>query len=66
MPTYEYICKAHEDHEIVEEFQQYDDPPPRCPQCNVIMERMMSRVAMNFVGPGFYVNDSNDKESTIK
>jgi putative FmdB family regulatory protein len=62
MPTYEYACKACDEHlEVVQSFK--DDPLTECPNCGGQLRKVFGAIGIAFKGSGFYRNDSRPQES---
>lgn len=62
MPMYQYKCS--ECKEIYEKEQSMkDDPLKYCPMCekDTLFRKPYTNIAMQFNGPGFYVNDYKGK-----
>jgi len=47
--------------EIYRPISEYNAPPPKCHECQVEMVRVFSPPFIQFVGPGFHVNDYPSK-----
>ena len=57
MPTYEYACKACDEHiEVVQSFK--DEPLSECPACGGSLRKVFSPIGVVFKGSGFYKTDS--------
>jgi putative FmdB family regulatory protein len=58
LPVYVYRCRSCKRIlEVDRPFSQYNDPPPRCPECGGETVRVFTTPFIQFVGPGFHVND---------
>jgi putative FmdB family regulatory protein len=56
MPIYEYECRKCKAH--TEVFQKITDKPPvKCRKCGGRLEKLISAVAIQFKGSGWYVTD---------
>jgi putative FmdB family regulatory protein len=56
MPTYEYACRACQEHlEVVQGFK--DDPLTECPACGGQLRKVFGSIGISFKGSGFYRND---------
>jgi len=67
MPTYVYVCAAcKKQHEIVQKITE--EPIKECPSCHAeALDRVVpGTVAIQFKGPGFYINDYPSKGSCDK
>ena len=63
MPLYEYECKKCG--KRVERIEKMDGPHLRkCPHCGGLVDRLMSRPAIQFKGSGWYVTDYARSSST--
>ena len=57
MPTYEYACRACDEHlEVVQSFR--DDPLKECPNCKGELRKVFAPIGIAFKGSGFYKTDS--------
>ena len=57
MPTYEYACKACNEHlEVVQSFK--DEPLTECPNCRGQLRKVFAPIGIAFKGSGFYKTDS--------
>jgi putative FmdB family regulatory protein len=57
MPTYEYACKACDEHlEVVQSFK--DDALTTCPACGGPLRKVFGSIGISFKGSGFYRTDS--------
>ncbi len=62
MPTYEYACKACEEH--LEVVHSFNDPAPNaCPSCGGNLRKVFGSVGISFKGSGFYRNDARSSSS---
>jgi putative FmdB family regulatory protein len=56
MPTYEYACRACEEHlEVVQSFS--DDPLTECPSCGGELRKVFSAAGLIFKGSGWHIKD---------
>ena len=61
MPTYTYFCKQCNDRFDVVQMMS-DDPISHCPKCLGAVKRLIGQnVGIQFVGSGFYSNDSKNQ-----
>ena len=63
MPFYNVkcpVCKTQEEVTL-----KVTETIPVCPNCNGARVNVMSPAALNFVGPGFYVNDYPDADHAV-
>ena len=63
MPLYEYQCKkcGH----IFEKILKFSDKPiKKCPECGGAVEQMISALAVQFKGSGWYVTDYAKKSQS--
>ena len=63
MPTYVYRCKKCE-HQFETIQKMTDEPIKECPKCKGEVARIMFPVGIVFKGPGFYVNDYPNSNSS--
>jgi len=57
MPTYEYTCKACDEHlEVVQSFK--DTALTECPACGGPLRKVFGNIGIAFKGSGFYKTDS--------
>lgn len=66
MPLYSYKCKKCNH---IFDIQQpiTEDPLKECPECNGEIFRMIGKnVGIQFVGSGFYINDTNSSKNAPK
>lgn len=64
MATYEFQCKKCEHKFSLDlSFKEYEKLERKCPQCeSKEVKRIYSSPIIQFVGSGFYINDSKDKK----
>src|ERR1043166_6601068 len=65
MPIYEFRCKKCNNQ--IEVFQKLSDKPPaRCKKCGGRLEKLVSAIAFQFKGEGWYVTDYGRKGSVAE
>src|ERR1700683_3604718 len=65
MPTYEYACKACDEHlEVVQSFK--DDALTECPSCGGPLRKVFGNIGIAFKGSGFYKTDSRSASQAAK
>ncbi len=63
MPTYEYACRACDEHfEVVQSFK--DDPLTDCPSCSGQLRKVFSAAGIIFKGSGWHIKDYASPSST--
>lgn len=64
MPTYVYRCKACDRvEEVTMSVKQKEDHIQLCPSCGSVMDQVFFPPGIQFVGPGFHVNDYPKRET---
>ena len=63
MPTYEYACRACEEHlEVVQSFS--DDALTECPSCGGELRKVFSAAGLIFKGSGWHIKDYSSSGSS--
>jgi len=69
MPIFDYRCDNPNCARVFDELCFNEEDSVLCPECRHQSTRLFtpcSNLSLNFVGPGFYVNDSKTKEQKSK